>query len=75
VVSFTQLVLANPKSRPARSLRSTRLLDLALVNRRKELNAVKRWAEADLGGLPMEEPDVFDRKAGQLFETGRDNFL
>jgi hypothetical protein len=72
-----QLVRANPKSRPTRSLRSTRLLDYALARQRKELNVVKRerWTEADLDELPAEEPDVFDRKAGQLFDTGQDNFL
>jgi putative transposase len=44
---------------------------------RKELNVVKRerWTEADLDELPAEEPDGFDRKAGQLFETSQDNFL
>src|SRR3984893_8489138 len=72
-----QLVRANPKSRPTRSLRSTRLLDYALARRRKELNVVKRerWTEADLDELPAEEPDVFDRKAGQLCDAGQDNFL
>jgi len=35
----------------------------------------ERWIEADLDELPAEEPDVFDRKAGQLFDTGQDNFL
>jgi hypothetical protein len=72
-----QLVRANPKSRPTRSLRSTRLLDYALARQRKELNVVKRerWTEADLDELPAEEPDVFDRKAGQLFDAGQDNFL
>jgi predicted HTH transcriptional regulator len=29
----------------------------------------------NLDEFPAEEPDVFDRKAGQLFETGQDNFL
>jgi hypothetical protein len=34
------------------------------------LNIVKRerWTEAELEDLPTEEPDVFDRKSGRLFE-------
>jgi hypothetical protein len=74
---FPQLVRANPKSRLARSLRSTRTVDYALARQRPELNIVKRekWTEADLAELPAEEPDVFDRKAGELFEDGQGKFL
>ncbi len=73
---FPQLVRANPKSRPTRSLRSTQMVDYALARQRPELNIVKRekWTEADLAELPAEEPDVFDRKSGELF-ANQGNFL
>jgi Putative DNA-binding domain len=71
-----QLVRANPKSRPTRNLRSTRLLDYALARQRPDLNIVKRekWTEADVDELPAEEPDVFERKSGELF-ADQGNFL
>src|ERR1700730_14143539 len=65
---------------PEKSSDSEPMIDsiarLWLARRRKELNVVKqeRWTEADLDELPAEEPDVFDRKAGQHFETGQVDF-
>ena len=37
---------------------------------RPELNIVKRekWSEADVDELPAEEPDVFERKSGELID-------
>jgi predicted HTH transcriptional regulator len=51
-------------------------VDYTLSRQRKELNIVKRerWTEAELEDLPAEEPDVFERKAGNLFED-RGKFL
>lgn len=74
---YPQLGRANSKRRPSGCLRSTRLFDYALARQRAELSLVKRerWTEADLDELPAEEPDVFERKAGQLFEGGQDKFL
>ena len=56
--------------RPIQRLRSIRLADYTLSRQRKDLNIVKRerWTEAELEDLPAEEPDVFERKAGKLFE-------
>jgi hypothetical protein len=64
--------LARPKSRicAVQRLRSIRSVDYTLSRQREELNIVKRerWTEAELEDLPTEEPDVFDRKSGRLFE-------
>ena len=35
----------------------------------------ERWTEADLDELPAEEPDVFDRKAGELVGDSQGKFL
>jgi Putative DNA-binding domain len=77
VAIFPQLVRHNPRILPAQRLRSTRVVDYALARLRPELNLVKgeKWTEADLDGLPVEEPDAFDRKAGRLLEDGQDKFL
>jgi hypothetical protein len=42
----------------------------ALARQRPELNIVKRerWTEDDLDVLPAEEPDIFERKRGELFD-------
>jgi hypothetical protein len=68
--------LARHNIRPAQRRRSTRLVEYALARQRPELNIVKRekWTEADVDELPAEEPDVFERKSGELF-ANRDNFL
>ena len=73
---FSQSTSTQSKARPIQRLRNLRLVDAALARQRKELNSVKResWTEADLGNLPEFEPDVFDRKSGQLFND-RSNFL
>ena len=57
------------RSHPAQRRRSTRLVEYALARQRPELNIVKRekWTEADVDELPAEEPDVFERKSGELF--------
>jgi Putative DNA-binding domain len=75
-ILFPQLVRANPKSCLARSLRSTRTVDYALARQRPELNIVKheKWTEVDVDELPAEEPDVFERKSGELF-ANRGKFL
>jgi predicted HTH transcriptional regulator len=52
------------------------LVEYALARQRPELNIVKRekWTEADVDALPAEEPDVFERKSGELF-ANQGNFL
>jgi len=68
--------LARHNIRPAQRRRSTRLVEYALARQRPELNIVKRekWTEADVDELPAEEPDVFERKSGELF-ANPGNFL
>jgi hypothetical protein len=67
---FPQLARHNPRIVPTQRLRSTRLVAYALARQRPELNIVKRerWTEDDLDVLPAEEPDIFERKSGQLFD-------
>jgi hypothetical protein len=74
--SGSQFAPTKSKAHPIQRLRTLRLVHHALARQQKELNLVKResWTEADLGNLPEGEPDVFDRKSGQLFST-RDNFF
>jgi Putative DNA-binding domain len=64
-----QLARHNPRIVPTQRLRSTRLVAYALARQRPELNIVKRerWTEGDLNVLPAEEPDIFERKSGELF--------
>jgi hypothetical protein len=73
---LSQSTGSHSKARPIQRLRALRSANEALARQRKELNLVKResWTEADLGNLPEGEPDVFDRKSGQLFND-RNNFL
>jgi hypothetical protein len=68
--------LARHNIRPAQRRRSTRLVEYALARQRPGLNIVKRekWTEADVDELPAEEPDVFERKSGELF-ANRGKFL
>jgi hypothetical protein len=72
---FPELIQTSPRNRAIQRLRATRLIEFALAKQSPELSIVKRekWTETDLDGLPIEEPELFDRKAGQLFED-QENF-
>lgn len=61
---FPLVVWANPKSRPTRSLRSTRMADYALAIQRPELNIVERE-----NGLKLTSTN-FPRKS-QMYSTKR----
>jgi hypothetical protein len=69
---FSSLLARQVVRGPAQRLRSTRMVDYALARQRPELNIMKRekCTEADLDERPAEEPDVFERKAGQPFKHG-----
>src|SRR3954469_21036277 len=54
----------------------TETLAYSLARQQENLNMVKRdkWTEADVLALAAEEPDKFERKAGQLYTSGIDKF-
>jgi Putative DNA-binding domain len=66
---YPQLARLKSRIRPVQRLRSIRV-DYTISRQRKELHIVtrERWTEAELEALPAEEPDVFERKAGKLFD-------
>lgn len=69
---FFGIEIDEPKSRVW-----TRIEVSALQRQLRELDLTKRdrWTEDDLATLSDEEQDNFERKAGRLFDSGRDAFL
>lgn len=55
---------------PRQRKRQTLAVLNALARQNVEFDLVKRdrWTEADIEALPAEEPDIFDRKSGRLFD-------
>ena len=55
----------------------TRIEAYSLARQQFDLNMTKRdrWTEDDVVRLPSEEPDIFERKGGKLFDDGQDGFL